>query len=407
MACAESMLAALDEVVDAQPVYASPADKRAAVVALEKVARRVAELRLRVVAECGEVADADAARDVAGWLAFQTQADVGASRAEAHLAVAVASRWQRVQAGMASGAVSLEQARVMVAGLEALPTHVGLDVIARAEEHLVGLAAVHRPAELRRIVRHLLHVVAPEIAEAEEARRLEEEERSAWEKTRFSYRNLGDGTSRGRIVIPEALMARLLTYLEAFASPRKSADALGGEEDRIPHSRKLGQAFCGLLEHLDPRQLPVHGGDATTVMVTVSVESLTADLATGGLIDADLSAGDNLSASAIRRLACSARIIPVVLGGEGEILDLGRSKRLYSRAQHKAMRLRDQRCRAEGCTIPATWCEAHHLKPWSEGGKTDLGDGVLACVWHHHRFHDRRFSYEILSNGDIRFHRRR
>jgi len=70
------------------------------------------------------------------------------------------------------------------------------------------------------------------------------------------------------------------------------------------------------------------------------------------------------------------------------------------------MRRRDQHCRAEGCTVPARWCEAHHETPWSRGGKTDLAAGVLHCNWHHHRAHDPRYTTEKLPNGDIRFRRR-
>jgi predicted restriction endonuclease len=70
------------------------------------------------------------------------------------------------------------------------------------------------------------------------------------------------------------------------------------------------------------------------------------------------------------------------------------------------MALRDQTCRAEGCQIPATWSEAHHLVPWSQGGRTDLDTGVLLCSWHHHRAHDHTYTHERLPNGDLRFHRR-
>jgi hypothetical protein len=96
-----------------------------------------------------------------------------------------------------------------------------------------------------------------------------------------------------------------------------------------------------------------------------------------------------------------------VLGGNGEILDLGRTRRLFSPAQRRALRARDQRCRAEQCSIPAAWCEAHHQKPWSEGGNTNLDDGILYCSWHHHRAHDPTFATDKLPNGDIRFHRHR
>jgi hypothetical protein len=96
-----------------------------------------------------------------------------------------------------------------------------------------------------------------------------------------------------------------------------------------------------------------------------------------------------------------------VLGGESEVLDLGRSSRLFSPAQRKAMAVRDRRCRTEGCTVPAAWCEAHHAtKPWAHGGLTNIADGVLLCAWHHHRAHDPRYDARRLPDGDYRFHRR-
>jgi hypothetical protein len=101
------------------------------------------------------------------------------------------------------------------------------------------------------------------------------------------------------------------------------------------------------------------------------------------------------------------RLLGQAFGALLEHLDLGRTRRLYSPTQRKAMRLRDQHCRAEDCTTPAAWCEAHHLKPWTQGGNTNLDDGILACNWHHHRLHDPRYGHELIPNGDLRFHRRR
>jgi len=407
LACAEQISHALTEVADVQPVFMSPADKAAAVVELDKAAAALAELQLRVLASAEEVAMSAGARDVGSWAAFLTHADPAAARADARLAEALDRRWDKVAAGMADGVVTPAQARVVVHALEALPDHLDPDVVVKAEAQLVAWCGEFNPAQLRRLGRHILDVVAPEIAEAEEAKRLEDEEQHAREKTSLRTRRLGDGTSRTTIVHPDADADRLRTYLEAFTSPRKAEDAIGGEEDRIPYHRRLGQAFGALLEHLDPAKLPQHGGDATTVMVTITLEALQTELATAGILDADLDAGPILSATAARRLACDANIIPVVLGGKGEILDLGRTRRLFSPAQRKALRRRDKRCRAEGCTVAATWCEAHHETPWSQGGKTDLDDGVSLCSWHHHRAHDRTYEAIKLPNGDIRFHRRR
>lgn len=122
---------------------------------------------------------------------------------------------------------------------------------------------------------------------------------------------------------------------------------------------------------------------------------------------ADLSTGGKLSAQEVRRMACGAGIVPAVLGGAGEILDLGRSRRLFSPAQRKALAIRDRRCRAEDCQIPAAWCEAHHARdPWSTGGRTDLADGLLLCSFHHHRAHDEVWTTSRMSNGDLRYARR-
>jgi hypothetical protein len=403
VACAENITEALSEVVDVQPVYMSMDDKRRALLTLTRAERRLAELKLRVLAAAKDVAEEDGARDVAAWIAPRTHADWSTARREQRLALAVDTKWHQVAAGMAAGVVSTEQARVIVDGLDALPERVGTEVLAKAEAQLVEWAAEFGPKELRRLARRILEVVAPDIAEAEEAKRLEEEEKQAREDTRITSRSLGNGSVRGTIVTSDATWGRFMTYLESFTSPRKQAGAIGGEEDQIPYPRRLGRAFTALLEHLDPKKLPEHGGDATTVLVTLSLDALRADLAVAGLIDGE---GGEISASEARRLACIANIIPVVLGGQGEILDLGRTRRLASPAQRKALALRDQKCRAEGCTVPARWCEAHHLKSWAAGGKTNLKDLVLECNHHHHLMHDPTYSHEILPNGDIRFHRR-
>jgi hypothetical protein len=175
-----------------------------------------------------------------------------------------------------------------------------------------------------------------------------------------------------------------------------------GEAARIPARRKLGAAFCSFLEAVDPHRLPVHGGGATTVIVTIPLEDLNTALSAAGLVG-----NQPITAAEARRLACTAEIIPAVLGGSSEVLDLGRSSRLFKPAQRKAMVIRDRECRAEGCTIPATWCEAHHWgTPWAHGGRTDLRDGVLLCPWHHHRAHDPTFESSRGPDGRVRFRRR-
>ena len=92
--------------------------------------------------------------------------------------------------------------------------------------------------------------------------------------------------------------------------------------------------------------MPLHGGDATTLLVTIDFDRLRDGLGTALVGDTPITVGQT------RRLACTAKILPAVLGGDSEILDLGRARRLFSPAQRKAMAIRDVTCRAEGCDIP-------------------------------------------------------
>lgn len=398
---ARAVRAALAEVAGMQPVFMSTADKKAALVELAAAESAVTELRLRVLAVSGDVADETAARDAAAWFAHAVQADPQAARADAHLAADLEVR-PLVAAGMREGRVSVAQARVITVGLDDLPDRVGVELVARAEATLVDYAPHHRPSELRKLARRILDVVAPEIAEGEEARRLEAEERRAREKASLRFRANPDGGTRVSGVLPDAVATRLKVYLDAYTSPRHRDDDLFGEADRIPLHRKRAHAFAALLEHLDPGGLPEHGGMATTVVVTLSLDQLRTDLAAAGIVGAE----ETISAAEARRLACTAGIVPVVLGGNSEVLDLGRRQRLYSRAQRLAMRLRDRRCRAEGCTIPAAWTEAHHMTPWAAGGATDINDGKSFCSHHHHRIHDPSYRHEMVAGGDVRFYRR-
>jgi hypothetical protein len=408
LGCLAELEGALDGVADAQAVYLSTAEKAEAMRRLATIEARVTALRLTVMAASDDVAEDVGARDVAAWFSHHTLTEPDAARADQRLARSLDRDRPELATALAAGRCSVAQARVIAHALDELPARVGDDVLSAAETSLIGYAEQFRPAELRRLGRHILDVVAPEIADAEEARRIADEERHARERTRLALRPLGDGTTRLSGRLPDAAASRLKTYLEAFTSPRArhgagvSASVAPGP-DRMPYPRRLGQAFCSLLEHLDPGKLPHHGGDATTVFVTMTLDQLRAELATAGLLD---EAGTMLSAGELRRLCCTAQIIPAVLGGASEVLDLGRAKRLFDKAQRKAMRLRDKRCRAEGCTVPAPWCEAHHLKPWALGGSTDLADGVLLCGHHHHRAHDDRYAADRLPNGDVRFHRR-
>ncbi len=391
--------AALDELLSTDPVFLTTVEKQHALTRVARLTARLEAFKLRVLAVADDVAEATGSRSAARWLADQTRQAHGTVRSEFALATALDARWGQVGAALAMGTVNVAQARVLVGALDALPKSLDDSLRVKAESYLVEQAEQFGPRELRRLGRGVLEHLAPEIADEADYQRLLAEERRAHAATRLSFQPRGDGSTDLHARIPDHVASRLRTYLEAFTSPRRTPL---GDVDALPVARRRGEAFCALLENLRDTGLPLHGGSATSVMVTLDLDTLVS-----GLGVADTSTGERVTAEQVRRLACQARIIPVVLGRKGEVLDLGRSARLFSPAQRKAMAIRDKQCTADGCSIPAAWCEAHHAKqPWSQGGRTDLADGKLLCSFHHHRAHDPAWQTHHHANGATTFHRR-
>jgi hypothetical protein len=106
------------------------------------------------------------------------------------------------------------------------------------------------------------------------------------------------------------------------------------------------------------------------------------------IVDAEITGVGPVPAATARRLACDCDVLPVVLGGKREVLDLGRSARLPNRAVRRALLARDIGCRWVGCDRPHEWCEAHHIVEWETGGVTALWNLVLLCSRHHHMVHE-------------------
>ena len=272
VAAACDVRSVLKSVRDANPTFMSTGEKAAALSELVAAEAQVAELRLRILADAGDLAADTAARDAAGWLAQHTRTSYADARADLRLADALDRERPVLAAAMREGAASLAQARVIDRALSALPAAVDAETVALAEAHLVDRAGEFGPKELGRIGRRILDVVAPEIAEAAEAARLADLEAHAEQHTRLTMRRLGDGTTRISSRLPDAAATRLATYLEAYSNPRIARDrqdqqdqvTAGDPVARLSYPKRMGQAFIQLLESLDPTRLPLHGGDATT-----------------------------------------------------------------------------------------------------------------------------------------------
>ena len=209
----------------------------------------------------------------------------------------------------------------------------------------------------------------------------------------------GHGKVHGRFTLDTLTGAALKKALLAFAAPKHRA-ASGPLGERRPTPERLGRAFTELIQRYPTKDLPKAGGVNATVVVTMTLDTLL-----GGLKAARLDTGETITAALARRLACEAGIIPAVLGGKSQVLDLGRTRRFHTEAQRIAKTLEAGGCTAEGCDWPPGLCHLHHPIRWADGGGTNR-DGLLLCPRHHARAHDPAFTMAQLPGGKVAFTRR-
>ena len=135
------------------------------------------------------------------------------------------------------------------------------------------------------------------------------------------------------------------------------------------------------LDHND--SVETSGGERPHITVTVDYRILSGELERLPEID-----GVAVDPETLRRLTCDAGIIPMVLGSDSEILDVGRKTRTIPTAIRRALEQRDGGCTWNGCTAPASWTDAHHIIHWADGGATALHNLVLLCRRHHTATHE-------------------
>jgi hypothetical protein len=326
------------------------AEGMAELAALES---QVAALRLALLAEADqrEVAEQTGDTGTDAWAARLTGSTRGAVAGGLWLARLLQERYAATREAFAAGGINEAQVRVIVGAAEKMPDRVTEEQRATAEEALVARALEGMDARrLRHAARRMLDVVSKELADEQEADLLGEEEQRAEMETWLTLHDNEDGTFSGRFVIPELQGHLLRAALERLSAPRRWSrnDAgelvedptLPGEGPSLNYTERLGAAFVELVEHLPTDG---HAGVGATVMVHLAYEHLI-----DGLASARLDAGVATSAGQARRLACNAGIVPAVLGGDSEVLDQGRKKRLHTPAQRRALSVRYDSCAVEG-----------------------------------------------------------
>ena len=166
-------------------------------------------------------------------------------------------------------------------------------------------------------------------------------------------------------------------------------------------ARSPGQRMADALELLhDPPPGRRQGDRGQDVKLLITAEY---DVVAQQLGNAALPDGTPLPADELRKLACDAQILPAIFKGGSQPMDLGRTRRLANGSQRAALVRRDRSC--VGCGASASWCQAHHIVFWRDGGRTDIDNLVLLCGRCHHKVHDDGWQIERERRGAYRLRR--
>ncbi|MDO0978178.1 DUF222 domain-containing protein [Mycolicibacterium frederiksbergense] len=195
-------------------------------------------------------------------------------------------------------------------------------------------------------------------------------------------------TEEGRVAAGldlDALTAEeLLAALDPLCRPVPLPD---GSPDPRPTGRRRADAFGQIMRtYLSSSQRPMSGGVLPHVTLIRSAASVGSTAGAEGAVDT-LGFTGPVSTRTADLIACDSTLTTVLVDHSGVPLDLGRAERLFTPALRKALGIRDRGCAFPGCGRPVSWCDAHHITPWSSGGHTSIDNGVLLCRLHHTAIH--------------------
>jgi hypothetical protein len=298
------------------------------------------------------------------------------------------ARFPAVQTAVLRGSLGVDAAAVIVRELQAAGPRCSDDALHDAEQQLVELAprfTVKEVQVLAREARNRLDQDDPQPAEY-----LRHEKRSL----RLTSRHEGmlhlewDMTPATGGLVKAAIDAIVGRELH---QAREDAALLGDDLRTLEQLR--ADAAEQVFRHA--ATCTSAGGDlpSITMVVRMTLDSLITGLGSASIDGLD----DTIPAGDLRRLAGEAGIVPIVLAGPSEVLDYGKTRRLFSTAQRIALAERDGGCAWGGCASPPAYTEAHHIEWWSTRPNTDLSNGILLCPFHHHRIHNDGWDIQFIN----------
>lgn len=320
---------------------------------------------------------------------------------------ALPARHPHVAAALDSGAIGVDAAELIRRFLDRVAVRAERDLIDEAEQFLVVRAPAVGVDGIPRLTKQLEAQLDPDGVRPREDEQRARRALTIWEDASgmINLRGAFDPATGAPIklaieTLVGAELHRARDSKRAFGQCNADGGSEGGSggggpttgtpNDRaIAEERSITQLNADALA--DIARLSLTSADAPPALRgAVVVARIDLDSLTTGTGHATIDGIDQpVSAATARELAASAGIIPLVLGGRGEALDLGRAARLFTPAQKLALVERDGGCAWPGCHRPPSHTQAHHIRWWKrDRGPTDLSNGVMLCSHHHHRVHD-------------------
>ena len=351
---------AIDQLTHACPDTHTATELRALLVELKRSASRL-DAQIARVTHTADLTGAfigTGARDTAEWLAGQTGTSVRRNRTAAELGEAMAHS-DHLTAAVITGSISTDKAAVAVgaAGGEAIDAEL-LDAIVDAPLNTVK-PTVERWRARRNPDRDT------DIADLQRARRY------------IRLTSQADGMTRLDGLLDPESGAIVRSTLDGIMNHTHN-DATLRTRDQRCHDALV--QLCAAASKGE-----IKGGRSNTkLLATVPFDTIVERATARGITHT----GTTLDAATIRKLACDAGIHRVITGPASSILDFGHETRLVPDNLFYALVTCDQHCRWPGCTIRATWCDAHHITEYTtHNGPTNDANCVLLCHRHHQLSH--------------------
>lgn len=291
-------------------------------------------------------------------------------------------KFPHIRKAVLSGDISAHHVDVISRAVRHLDAN-ALQLFADDESRLVGIARRSSPDNFSRVVQQTA-------LQAEHDSGVDTTER---QRRRTWLRHWVDGDS-GMVRLhgeldPESglrLVGRLQRAVQTLFNAGQGHNASGSPSDKPAHLNAL--ALVALVcDSADANVVSINGASSRAdVSVVVDIDTLRRGLHGKSVI----STGTDISlpVETVRRLACEARIIPVVMSSTGVVLDMGRATRIATNHQRRALEAMHPTCAIPGCSVPVVHCEPHHISYWVNGGPTNLENLIPLCNEHHRCVHE-------------------